>query len=472
MSVLPALVVWLLPLLLGSGLWTAAAGWPRRDGALATVLGGGWIIGVLSCGLLMRALAAADLSAGLARVSVIGASIGIAGWAFAAWSRERTPVRRGELLPRRRDQLVAVLVLLVIAWRAWSFATDIALHPTLPWDAWAVWEAKAKTWVLAGHASPYISFGRWLLHPQMDARTAAAWNYPELLPWALTWFAVDAGWLEPWINMAWLGLWLGLLAAQYGQWRALGLSPTHALAGVYLLASLPLLDAHVALGGYSDLWVAALMSLGSHAWLRWGETGEQRQLLVLAATVVLLPLLKLEGAVWSIVLGVATVFGALPRRMRSKRFIVGAAAAAIVIALCVSLSVPWVATVRHYVRGNDALDGGRVMESLFALANALWGQWNWNLLWFALPAALLWKHAQWTRSTTARRMFALVAVPLLLIVALFALTTAARYAQSYSAVNRLLLQLTPVLVGLLVLVLWPPADQPVERASPDEAAAA
>ena len=118
------------------------------------------------------------------------------------------------------------------------------------------------------------------------------------------------------------------------------------------------------------------------------------------------------------------------------------------------------------MRGSIALDGGRVGQSLLALANALWGQWNWNLLGFALPAALLWKRAQWTRSTTVRRMFALVAVPLLLIVGLFALTTASRYAQSYSAVNRLLLQLTPALVGLLVLALWPPADQPVERASP------
>jgi hypothetical protein len=472
MNVLPALVVWLAPILLGSGLWAAAAGWPRRGGALATVLGGGWIVGVLSCGLLMRALAASDLSAGLARVGVTAALIGVAGWAVAAWSRERTSTPRVRLLPRRHDQVVALLVLLAIAWRAWAFATDIALHPTLPWDAWAVWEAKAKTWVLAGHASPYVSFGRWLLHPQFDARTAAAWNYPELLPWSLTWFAADTGWLEPWINMAWLGLWLGLLVAQYGHWRVLGVSPTHALAGVYLLGSLPLLDAHVALGGYSDLWVAALMSLGSHAWLRWRTMGEQRQLLVLAGIAVLLPMLKLEGAVWSIVLGVATVFGALPRRLRSKRFLVGAVAAAIIIALCVSLKVPWVAVARHYVRGSIDVDGGRIVQSLFALANALWGQWNWNLLWFALPAALLWKRAKWTRSTTVQRLFALVVVPLLLIVGLFVLTSAARYAQSYSAVNRLLLQLVPTSVSLLVLVLWLPADQPDERNAPDEPAAA
>ena len=133
--------------------------------------------------------------------------------------------------------------------------------------------------------------------------------------------------------------------------------------------------------------------------------------------------------------------------------------------------MPWVAVARRYVQDSIVVDGSRIGSSLHALANALWGQWNWNLLWFALPAALFWRRAQWMRSTAVRRMFVLVAVPLLLIVGLFALTTAARYAQSYSAVNRLLLQLTPMLVSLLVLVLWLPADQPAERESPGDAVA-
>ena len=92
MSGLPALVVWLAPLLLGSGLWAAAVGWPRRGCALAAVFGGGWIIGALCCGLLMRALSATDLSAGLARVGVAALAIGSAGWAVAWWSRERSPL--------------------------------------------------------------------------------------------------------------------------------------------------------------------------------------------------------------------------------------------------------------------------------------------------------------------------------------------------------------------------------------------
>jgi hypothetical protein len=463
-----------VPLVLGSGLWAGVGGWPRRRFDLTTTLGGGWIIGALLCGQLMRLLAAQGLSAGFARVATCGLILGAAGWVIAWFVRERSGGIRAQPPPptmSRGERFVATALLVALAWRAWLLASDVVLHPVLPWDAWAVWAMKAKAWVLAGHAAPYVPFSRWLIMPEVDVRTASAWNYPEALPWTLAWFAADVGWIEPWINLLWFGLWAGLLVAHYGQWRALGVSSVHALAGVYLLGSLPLLDAHVALGGYADLWVAALMSLAGHAWLRWRETRDRRQLLIVSGVVVLLPMLKLEGAVWSIVLGAAVVFGGLPRRLRSKRFLIGAVVASIAIALCVTLSVPWVAVARRYVQDSIVVDGSRIGSSLHALANALWGQWNWNLLWFALPAALFWRRARWTRSTAVRRMFVLVAVPLLLIVGLFVLTTAARYAQSYSAVNRLLLQLTPMLVSLLVLVLWLPADQPAERESPGDAVA-
>ena len=54
------------------------------------------------------------------------------------------------------------------------------------------------------------------------------------------------------------------------------------------------------------------------------------------------------------------------------------------------------------------------------------------------------------------RMGAFVALPFVVMLGLFLFTSAARYAQSYSAVNRLLLQITPLLVSVLVLALRAP----------------
>lgn len=449
------LAVWFVPLLVGSGLWVACTGWPRRGYDWLVALAGGWIVGAPACGLLVRVLAASDLSLVPSRVGASAVLIGLVGW-ILAW-RRRGPTSPPVPAPLTRGEwALAAVVLILLGWRGWIIAGDILLHPTLPWDAWAIWQAKAKAWVLAGHLAPYVSFEDWLSAPSLEARTANAWSYPELLPWTIVWFASHGGWIEPWINLAWLGLWCALLLAQYGQWRSLAVPRFAALAGVYLLGSLPLVNAHAALGGYVDLWLAALLSLGVHAWLRWRRDRDSRQLLIVLGLLPLLPLVKLEGAAWSIVLGAACVFGALPEGLRAKRFAIGLAVAALAIAASLVFGVAWIAAARYYAGNGPTLDAGSIGQSIAALSTALWGQWNWNLLWFVLPAALLCNAPQWRRDPTTRRLLVLLAIPLALIFGLFVFTAASRYAQSYSAVNRLLLQMTPLLVGSLLFALWPP----------------
>jgi hypothetical protein len=450
---LSAWIVWCLPLLVGSGLWAACAGWPRRGHDRIVALAGGWIVGALVCGLLVRVLAASELFQVPSRVGTAAALIGLAGW-IVAWRRRSAAPPPASVPFTRGEWALAAGVLLLLGWRGWIVASDILLHPTLPWDAWAIWQAKAKAWVLAGQLTPYVSFEDWLSAPAVEARTAGAWSYPELLPWTLVWFA-GGSWIEPSINLAWFGLWGAMLFAQYGQWRALDVPRFAALAGVYLLGSLPLLNAHAALGGYADLWLAALLSLGMHAWLRWRRDRDARQLLIVLGILPLLPIVKLEGAAWSIVLGAACVFGALPEGLRAKRFAIGLAVAGAAIAASLVLGVAWIAAARHYAGSGPALAPDSIGQSIAALSNALWGQWNWNLLWFALPVALVWNARAWRRDPTARRLLVLLAIPLALIFGLFVFTTASRYAQSYSAVNRLLLQMTPLLVASLLFALWP-----------------
>lgn len=454
MSGASAWIAWFVPLLLGSGLWAACAGWPRRIHESLVALAGGWIVGMLACGMLARVLAAADLSSVPLRVGASAAVLGVGAWALA-WFLRRPVLSAVSARPTGMEWMLLAALLVLLGWRGWIIANDILLRPTLPWDAWAIWQAKAKAWVLAGHATPYVSFEQWLSSPTTEVRTAGAWNYPELLPWTIVWFAGSGGWIEPWINLAWFGLWCALLFAQYGQWRALDVPRPAASAGAYALGSLPLIDAHAALGGYADLWLAALLSLGVHAWLSWRRDGERGQLLIAVAVASLLPMIKLEGAAWGIMLAAACVFGALPARMQGRRFLIGVAVAGAAIALSFVFGVAWIATLRHYVGDGLMVGVDQIGSSIVALANALWGQWNWNLLWFVLPVALVWNRAAWSRDPTARRLLVLAAIPLCLILGLFVFTTASRYAQSYSAVNRLLLQMAPLLVSLLVFVLSP-----------------
>lgn len=448
MSAATAMLVWLLPVLVGSGIWAACCGWPRRAHGLLAAIGGGWILGACACGLLARVLAADDLAAAPVRVGVVAALLGVAGWAVAWRRRVRFEFER----PTRLEAIVATVLLVLLGLRAWMLAIDILMHPTLPWDAWAVWQAKAKAAVLAGHWVPYVSFDEWLA-ARGDLRTTHAWRYPELLPWILVWFAGASGWVEPLINLSWLVLWAALLLVLYGQWRTLGLPRLVALVGVYGFGSLPLVDAHVALGGYADLWLAAVLAMGVQSWLLWSCRGETRQVALVALALLLLPMIKLEGAAWAIALGGACVLTTLPLRIRAGRRMAGIALVVCAVALSFALGSAWIGAALEYLSDGLELDPMRIARSFGALANALWGQWNWNLLWFALPVLLWCGRREWMSDPVARRLAEFVAVSFCAIVALFAFTTASRYAQSYSAVNRLLLQATPLLVGLLGFAL-------------------
>ncbi|GAA0705866.1 hypothetical protein [Dokdonella soli] len=449
MNPLAMLATWCVPLLLGSGLYVLVVGWPCRRGERLVATGLGWIVGVLLCGVLARLLAATDPAHVLMHVSPWAALIGASSWLVAWWCRGDPVAALPPHEPRWWPW--ALLALVLLGWRGWLLASDILLHPTLPWDAWAAWQAKAKTWVLAGQIAPFVSFNDWLTHPNEVLRTGVGYSYPDLLPWAIVWFAGAGGWIEPWINLAWFGLWIALLIAQYGQLRALGVESGRAWIGVYVLGSLPLLESHVALGGYADLWLAALFAQAGFAWLRWHCRAERRQLGVVIGIIVLLPMVKLEGAVWAIVLGAACVFSSLPAWPRRRRFLLGVAFATALILLSGAFGAAWIDVARRYIGNSAAFNLADVSDSLGAFCNGLWAQGNWHLLWFALPVVLVGNCRAWMRSATTRRLVVLAGVSFLLIAGLFVFTAAARYAQSYSAVNRLLLQLTPMLAALLIL---------------------
>lgn len=453
------LAIWLSTWLLGGGIWVAVAGWPRRAADRWCAAGGGWIVGAAACGVLVRLLASKSLADVPLRVGACAAIVGAACGLFAWWTRQAAgapPAMASTPFARRGDRAWVALLLALLAWRGWILFDDVLLHPTLPWDAWAVWLAKAKAWVLAGRIDPSVPYEAWIGHPVAATRTGVAWMYPELIPWMAVWMAGGTHWIEPLIGLLWFGLGVALLMLHYGQWRALGVRPLAACAGTYVLGSIPLLDVHVTLGGYADLWIAAVLSMGAHAWLRWSCLGERRQLGIVVVAMAVLPLLKLEGSVWSIILGLACLFRALPPHLRARRFLIGAGALLLIVIACIALGLPWTGVARRYLDTGRFFDLGQIGVSAASLAAALWAQWNWNLLWFALPIALWWNRRRWWRSRMTRRLVAFVALPFVVMFGLFLFTSAARYAQSYSAVNRLLLQITPLLVDVLVLALRAP----------------
>src|SRR5699024_3645182 len=123
--------------------------------------------------------------------------------------------------------------------------------------------------------------------------------YPKTVSLISLWVSLA---LERWddslINLPWLFCAIALGLAFYVQLRGWGFTLLASLLGTYLLFSLPLLNTHVALAGYADLWLATVYCLAGMAFLQWLRTGDSRQgglalLLALAC-----PLINREGLIW------------------------------------------------------------------------------------------------------------------------------------------------------------------------------
>lgn len=452
------LVAWLLPLAAGSACWMA----------LNPVRGPGWsasafgIGGVL--GLLLTAAVTALAARGDTEHAWIVAAPWLAGVAVLALvvairrCRLRQP-SHGASAANRWLRLLLVVALATLVARGWLMLREILLRPTFPWDAWDAWEVKSKTWFLLGHYVPFVSMAQWLAHPQAPVYTSVAWAYPSTLAWMQVWFASAVGdWNEPMVNLPWFALWTGLLLGHYGQWRALGLDRIRALVAVYALGSLPLLDVHVALAGYADLWLACLLGFAVSAWLRWRRDHDVGQLIVAVVCALLLPAIKLEGAVW-LLLGATIAFcGALPRRWR--RWCLGIAVALLALLLVVGrvvVPVPglgWVTITHSHIvvprlgEYTLHLHGG----ALVSVLSGLFVQPNWHLLWWIAPGIVLWRWRALRADPALRNLGTFIVLGLGFLLFLFAGTDAARWAASYTAVNRLVLHIVPATITLLAML--------------------
>ena len=82
----------------------------------------------------------------------------------------------------------------------------------------------------------------------------------------------------------------------------------------YALLSLPLLGAHVSLGGYADIWMAGYAGLGLVALLRGLQRGERAQVALGMFMLLLTLAVKREGGMW-VGVGILLLLAAAPMRI-------------------------------------------------------------------------------------------------------------------------------------------------------------
>lgn len=461
-------LAWLLPWAAGTGICLAVNRGRRQPGDVAAAVGTGFLLGLFLAAALSNLLAMQNTSDAFARTAPWLAGIGLLAWVavFAFRHPSRSPVLL-DSAGGPAGRVLWCLLLVAILVRLDATLGEALLRPTFPWDAWSAWAVKPKAWFLLGHHVPYVPMQEWLANPTVDLRTSAIWDYPELLAWIQIWFASAAGgWNEPLINAAWTGVLAAIGLASYGHWRALGIRPGLSMLLVYGLLSLPLLDAHAALAGYADLWLAAAFGMAILCWLRWVRQRNPGQLLLAAVFALCLPLIKLEGAVWLLLLSVVLLLGLLSRRWRWIVLAVLVVSVGTGIALG-GFHVPvfglgWI----HVSWGQVTIPALGEMELYWrpvgsAMLSGLLTLPNWHLLWYFVPLVIVLRWQVLAVDRSARSLGSLLAACSMFLFVLFFFTDASAWAENYTSANRLVLHIVPAIFTLMALML---ADVQISRA--------
>src|SRR5271165_6911766 len=379
----------LLPWLLGFAL-LCALDWPRPSalpalpsaGGTALRLGTGYFVGALLLTFWMRGLSAAGIAFG--RLS-IGAPLLLMAVLLCLWAarKQRLPLATLRDLPRwlihpplpRWQRLAWTLLLAWLALRFALLAAEVLWRPLYPWDAWVQWATKARVWYELGRIVPFVHADVWLAGSS-GAYFDASPNYPATVPLLQVWSCIALGrWDDSAMNTPWLLMLLALSLAVYGALRDAGLPLLGALVGAYLVASLPLLDVHVALAGYADLMMACVYTLAALAFYRWTLDRDRRDAALALLLALACPLIELPGVIWAATLLPGALIALLPRQ--GPRLVALGFGVAALVLLFLAQSSPLILGQRLHVDFEPPWRS--LAEAYFLFA-------NWHLLWYAVAA--------------------------------------------------------------------------------------
>ncbi|MEH6515079.1 MAG: hypothetical protein V7742_00245 [Halioglobus sp.] len=350
----------------------------------------------------------------------------------------------------------------------WIFAAWAALHllfvaieilhrPVFPWDAWLSWMYRAKAWFYSGHIFVLDNPTDWLLSSGQALYNVAGNNYPTFSPVLALWAATALGhWSETLTNLPVLLCGIALGLALYGQCREYGIARWLSALSAYMLLSLPLLGAHLALAGPADIWMAGFTGLGFIALLHGIIRNDHFQVLLGLGMAAMGIATKMEGSVWFV-----AALLTLTATKHTGLVLGGLALAAAIAALgwltgVTYLELPWI--------GGIGFTDGRLHIPLMgshALQNfELWDDYQanffesgtWHLLWtcIVLAAISLWFTPGGPLRRTTLVFYSVVLAAQLVI---FGGTISGQWADDWTAINRLPLHFSPALIFSLAILV-------------------
>ena len=356
--------------------------------------------------------------------------------------------------------LIAAHLLLVLAS---NLTRDI-----FPWDAFTTWMYRAKVWVLNDEMLNFQGVNQWLQSGGLGYALPASHYPPSVSAVAAFGSALSSGWDDQSASMPWFFAMLAIGSMMFGVCKQSGLATLPSLAVLYLLISLPIVGMHGVLAGYADLWMVGTSGMGLAALLLWTQKRQRGALAIGTVLLVVGPCFKTEGWIW---LGMGMLFILIHTLWHQRRY------AALFCVIAILLAGFRLQSVNLGALGlwgihEETIHIGPLGQYLLRPYNALpkyfemiFLRGNFHLLGtlYLLALALL-TFINWRASVTHWLMGALIICSQWVI---FGLSSYSLYAETGTAINRLLLQFLPVFV-LTIAMAWKVVTETLNQ-SPSQA---
>jgi hypothetical protein len=438
-----------LPVLLG-GLWLNLLIPGDTRARMTVVWGHGALLGLIVIPQIMWVLDAMGLALSFPLTATIAGVLILVAVVLRVSGKQRRTTVQPELnalsgMPAAHKVLFTLLLLLV-GLRVTTLGLEVFWRPLFPWDATMHWATKARVWFEYRSLLPFVDNQAWLNSFGEGVFTDRHPDYPATVPLLQVWMnlAIDR-WDESLMNLPWIVCLLAMGAAFYGQLRVADVRPAISMTFTYFLLSMPLINTHVALAGYADLFLGATYCAALMALHNWVSHRQRWQILLLVFFAIASMRLKTEGYLWSLTL-VPGLIVALATRHAVIRL---AGLAAIGIALLVVFRQFAPDSLHPFLQQFNPLN----MKGLMGIIKSVFLHANWHLFTYLMPVcaglALL---LPYSVIKTYRGIGTSLIISVGAFLFLFLFTVFWMGAANFTGVGRLSIQLAPGLMFLCALL--------------------
>lgn len=446
--ILPLLFAIFLPWLSGTVALCLLCSFLSERIRWATVLGYGYLLGMVIVTLLMRIL---PLSATLIctfLVILCICNITLL-WRNSAFDKSIFKLNSQPGKPRFSwSNIATTLLFAVITFHLYLITINLSIKPLFAWDAWATWSVKARTWFELKQMVTFVNQATWLESKDNSLYVLDAWHYPDTVPLIQTWVALMINrWDDSLVNLPWLFCLVAMGSGFYGQLKQLNIPPIFKTIGLYLIISLPLINTHAALAGYADIWLSAAYTFTMMALVQFLVTHSKTQFGLTLLSSACVALIKTEGIVLLSAIVPLLLVTKAPSSTLKRIVIIFFVSLVITIITVVvfspiEINIPYLG--RFLIAYHSVWDA--VIINYFQLP-------SWHLLIYLVTAGLLYASCLKSLSLQQRKLILIPSAVLLsYLFVLFFLTQNYTWAQKYSSINRITLHLLPSILFCLFLI--------------------